>query len=51
MQALLAFFFFTTGLVTLTVSGMSVRLRLTVVVVVVIVVVMAWSGYAEGTKA
>lgn len=35
MQALLAFFFFTTGLVT--VSGMSVRLRLTAVVVIVAV--------------
>lgn len=43
MQALLAFFFFTTGLVMLTVSGMSARLRLTVVVAVM-VVVMAWSG-------
>jgi len=43
MQALLAFFFFTTGLVTPTESGMSVRLRLTVVVVVT-VVVMAGSG-------
>jgi len=37
MQALLAFFFFTTGLVT--VSGMSVRLRLTVVVVVIVAVI------------
>ena len=49
MQALLAFFFFITGLVTLAVSGTSVRLRLTVVVA--IVAVMAGSGYAEGTTA
>lgn len=39
MQALLAFFFFTNGLVTLTESGRSVRLRLTVVVVVMVVVI------------
>ena len=50
MQALLAFFFFKTGLVILTVSGMSVRLRLTVVVVV-IVAVMVESGWAEGVTA
>jgi hypothetical protein len=43
MQALLAFFFFTTGLLTLTELGRSVRLRLTVVVVVVIVAVMVES--------
>lgn len=39
MQALFAFFFFTTGLVMLTESGMSVRLRFTVVVVVIVVVI------------
>ena len=42
MQALLAFFFFTTGLVTLAVSGTSVRLRLTAMVAV-----MVGSGYGE----
>jgi hypothetical protein len=40
MQALLAFFFFTTGLLTLTESGRSVRLRLTVVVVVIVAVMV-----------
>lgn len=44
MQALFAFFFFTTGLVTLAESRMSVRLRLTVVAVVSVVAVMAESG-------
>ena len=39
MQALFAFFFFTTGLVTLAESGMSARLRFTVVVVVIVVVI------------
>lgn len=48
MQALLAFFFFSTGLAVAMVSGRSVRLRLTVVV---IVVVMAESGKTEETTA
>jgi len=46
MQALLAFFFLTAGLVTLAVSGTSVRLRLTVIVVVIVE-----SGYVEETAA